>query len=91
MDASLSDYLRAALPVDADAGKTVREARAASGIVRGRYVTLAEAAKGAPYSQEYLSLLARKGQLDALKIGRNWHTTSAAVEAYRAQIAGSAN
>ena len=88
VDASLSDYLRAATPADASTsqGKTVREGRATYGIVHGRYITLAEAAQGTPYSQEYLSLLARKGQLDALKIGRNWHTTHAAVAAYRAQV-----
>jgi hypothetical protein len=69
----------------------VREARATYGIVRGRYITLAEASKGTPYSQEYLSLLARKGQLDAVKIGRNWHTTQAAVAAYRAQVSTDGN
>ncbi|MBI2122185.1 MAG: helix-turn-helix domain-containing protein [Candidatus Sungbacteria bacterium] len=39
------------------------------------YITLAEASEGTPYSQEYLSLLARKGKLSAKKIGRNWYTT----------------
>jgi Fic family protein len=90
VDASLSDYLRAALPVGESGGRTVREARASYGIVRGRYMTLTEAAKGTPYSQEYLSLLARKGQLDAVKIGRNWHTTHAAVAAYRALVGNEA-
>lgn len=36
------------------------------------YVSIAEAAKKTPYSQEYLSLLARRGVIDALKMGRNW-------------------
>ena len=46
------------------------------------YVSLAQAARGTPYSQEYLSLLARKGRLDAVKLGRNWVTTKKAVEGY---------
>lgn len=36
------------------------------------------------YGQEYLSLLARKGKLDAFKEGRNWLTTKQAVEDYHA-------
>jgi len=35
-------------------------------------LTLAEASEITPYSQEYLSLLARKGLLGAVKQGRNW-------------------
>jgi Fic family protein len=35
-------------------------------------LTLAEASRITPYSQEYLSLLARKGALGAFKQGRNW-------------------
>ena len=35
-----------------------------------------------PYGQEYLSLLARKGRIDAYKEGRAWLTTKSAVEAY---------
>ncbi|MFH1127618.1 MAG: Fic family protein [archaeon] len=35
-------------------------------------VPLAVAAKGTNYSQEYLSLLARKGKIGAVKISRNW-------------------
>ena len=46
------------------------------------YITLAEAAEGTPYSQEYLSLLARKGKLPAQKIGRNWYTTRKVVLDY---------
>ena len=44
-----------------------------------RYCCLREAAEGAPYSQEYLSLLARSGRLEAIKRGRNWYTTAAAI------------
>ena len=35
-------------------------------------LTLTEASEITPYSQEYLSLLARKGLLGAVKQGRNW-------------------
>jgi Fic family protein len=37
-----------------------------------------------PYGQEYISLLARQGKIDAYKEGRNWLTTRAAVENYMA-------
>jgi hypothetical protein len=33
-----------------------------------------------PYGQEYISLLARTGKIDAYKEGRNWLTTREAVE-----------
>ncbi|MEK7099056.1 MAG: NYN domain-containing protein, partial [Patescibacteria group bacterium] len=49
------------------------------------YVSLAQVAQGTPYSQEYLSLLVRKGKLDARKFGRNWYTTKEAVRAYTAR------
>lgn len=35
-----------------------------------------------PYGQEYISLLARRGKIDAYKEGRNWLTTKEAVEDY---------
>jgi Fic family protein len=35
-----------------------------------------------PYGQEYVSLLARSGKIDAFKEGRNWLTTKYAVLAY---------
>lgn len=38
-----------------------------------------------PYGQEYLSLLARKGKLDAYKEGRNWLSTQDAIKAYFAK------
>jgi len=47
-----------------------------------KYISLAEAAKGTPSSQDYLSLLARKGKIDAIKLGRNWMTTRKAVQEY---------
>jgi hypothetical protein len=50
------------------------------------WVPLREAARDTPYSQEYLSLLARKGRLEAVKRGRNWFTTGQAVAAYQASV-----
>ena len=46
------------------------------------FISLAEAAKGTPYSQEYLSLLARKGRIEALKLGRNWFIKKEAIDRY---------
>lgn len=43
---------------------------------------LKELAKDSPYSQEYLSLRARQGELDAVKIGRVWHSTKRALREY---------
>lgn len=37
---------------------------------------------GFPYSQEYISLLARQGKIDAFKEGRNWLTSKEAVKRY---------
>jgi len=45
-------------------------------------MSLKELARGSPYSQEYLSLRARQGILDAVKIGKTWHSTRSAMEAY---------
>lgn len=47
-----------------------------------KYILLREATKYCSYSQEYLSLLARLGQLEAIKLGRNWHTTKKAIKTY---------
>lgn len=38
-----------------------------------------------PYGQEYLSLLARRGKIDAYKEGRNWLTSKSAVKKYITQ------
>lgn len=35
-----------------------------------------------PYSQDYISLLARQGKIDAYKEGRNWLTSKKAIEDY---------
>ncbi|MFM2231108.1 MAG: hypothetical protein RL607_2366 [Bacteroidota bacterium] len=37
---------------------------------------------GVSYGQEYVSLLARQGKIDAYKEGRNWFTTRKAIEDY---------
>ncbi|MCK4730186.1 MAG: Fic family protein [Candidatus Aenigmarchaeota archaeon] len=46
------------------------------------FIELKEATKYCSYSQEYLSLLARKGILDSIKIGRTWFTTKKAIDEY---------
>lgn len=48
-----------------------------------QWIPLAQAADGTPYTQEYLSLLARQGRLEALKQGRIWYTTRKAVKVYQ--------
>ena len=41
-----------------------------------------------PYGQEYISLLARQGKIDAHKEGRNWYTTKKAIEDYMKIVKG---
>jgi Fic family protein len=50
------------------------------------WISLAEAAKGTPYSQEYLSLLARRGRLEAIKRGRIWLTSRRSIKEYQESI-----
>ena len=50
------------------------------------WIPLRKAAEFVDYSQEYLSLLARTGKLEAIKRGRNWHTTRRALATYLASI-----
>lgn len=45
-------------------------------------LSLVEASKCSPYSQEYLSLLARKGAIGAFKKGRKWYITKKDLERY---------
>ncbi len=47
------------------------------------WLPLRDACVGTPYSQEYLSLLARLGRIDARKRGRNWYTTRRAIKEYQ--------
>jgi len=51
-----------------------------------QFLSLAEAAKLTPYSAEYLSLLARKGLIAAVKIGKDWHVTPEALNQYMALV-----
>lgn len=46
------------------------------------YLLLSEISKNCPYSQEYLSKLAKEGKIDAYKEKRNWLTTKEAIENY---------
>ena len=48
-------------------------------LASGKLISIAQASEHTPYSQEYLSLLARKGKLAAIKIARDWLTTREAV------------
>lgn len=45
-------------------------------------IPLSEAANMTNYSQEYLSLLARKGSIDSFKIGKNWYVTRKSLDRY---------
>ena len=46
------------------------------------FISLKEATTYCDYSQEYLSLLARKGKLSAIKLNKEWVTTREALEEY---------
>ena len=50
------------------------------------WIPLREATEGTPYSQEYLSLLARTGRIEAVKLGRVWFTTRKALGEYRKSV-----
>jgi len=50
------------------------------------WILLRDACVGTPYSQEYLSLLARLGRIDARKRGRNWYTTRRAIKEYQNSV-----
>jgi len=52
---------------------------------KNMFLNLADASKLTPYSQEYLSLLARRGVIAATKIGKKWHVTPRALEDYLAR------
>ncbi|WP_319563042.1 Fic family protein [Marispirochaeta sp.] len=46
------------------------------------FISLKEASKYCDYSQEYLSLLARKGKISAIKLNKEWVTTREALVEY---------
>ncbi len=48
-------------------------------------LSLNELAKGTPYTADYLSLLARKGRIDAIKQGKTWKTTKSVISTYMSQ------
>src|SRR3990167_10165936 len=50
-----------------------------------QFISMMEASKLCSYSQEYLSLLARRGKIFSKKIGRNWYTTREAIDEYLKQ------
>lgn len=50
------------------------------------WIPLRDACMGTPYSQEYISLLARLGRIEATKMGRNWYTTRQAIKTYIASL-----
>ena len=50
------------------------------------WILLSQATEGTKYTQEYLSLLARQGRIEAIKRGRNWYTTRKAVKDYQESI-----
>src|SRR3989338_3366051 len=74
IDRALSIYLEALEPV-----KPEKEGER-------KYFSLNEAQKFTPYSQEYLSLLARKGRIEAVKFGRNWMINKKAIYDYLESI-----
>jgi Fic family protein len=49
---------------------------------KDEFIPLSELSKGTPYSSKYLNLLVNKGLLQASKMGRNWHSSRAALQAY---------
>jgi len=51
-----------------------------------RLLPLGEAAKMTPYTQEYLSLLARKRRIAALKVGRRWMITERELHRYLKEV-----
>jgi Fic family protein len=51
-----------------------------------KYLPLREICKDTPYSQEYLSLLARRGKIGAVKFGRNWFMPKEALKKYIASL-----
>jgi len=47
-----------------------------------KYLPLSEISKVFPYSQEYLSKLAKEGKIEAYKLKRNWLTSKESIERY---------
>ena len=51
-----------------------------------RLIPLKEMANYAPYSQEYLSLRARQGELDAIKIENIWYSSNRSLKSYLKKV-----
>lgn len=51
-----------------------------------KWILLSELAPKTPYSRDYLSLLARRGRLEAIKKGKNWYSNLKAVRDYQKSI-----
>lgn len=51
-----------------------------------KWQLLSKLAPKTPYSQEYLSLLARKGRIEAVKKERNWYSNLKAIKKYRKEL-----
>jgi hypothetical protein len=51
-------------------------------IIDSKFIPLSQAAKRSGYTPEHLNLSARKGKLQAQKIGRNWYTTEEDLSAF---------
>ena len=51
-----------------------------------RLIPLKEMADYAPYSQEYLSLRARQGELDAIKIENVWYSSNRSLKSYLKRV-----
>ena len=49
-----------------------------------KFLSLAEAAEITGYSSGHLRYLVRTGRLEGVKLGRNWFTTTEAMERYKA-------
>ena len=74
VEKSLELYIEACKPVEK------------SPKLEDKWIPLRDACVGTPYSQEYLSLLARLGRIDARKRGRNWYTTRRAIRDYQNSV-----
>jgi hypothetical protein len=74
LERSLNLYLEACVPA------------LSSQAAEEKWIPLREAVEATPYSQEYLSLLARIGRLEATRRGRVWFTTRQTVKTNRMSL-----
>lgn len=61
---------------------------ACAAVLVATYYRLSDLAAMTEYSVDHLGWLARQGRLEAVKRGGRWYSTVAAVERYRAEVAG---